>query len=239
MENLTVICKSSWRPPLRLENVSRSLSISELQKTLLTQYSSVCSMKFRVCSSNKPLQLYQTLSEITHNGLCMVQALLPLNGGKGGFGNNLRSNKGNKQKKKPTEDSKAFSKDLKTGVRIKDLNRLQKASEVLQKQQEHSQEAKEKLDKKQAKLKKAIEYYEGILNGKSNEKFKDTDFLDEADNVMQNLRDKMEVVFELLDSEEWESDWESDEEKSEKLNDDKPVEEKTKPKFATFFDDSD
>lgn len=176
---------------------------------------------FVVKNTNKPLDIISRVLSLV--------AVYPLKGGKGGFGANLRS----KKTKNPKNDSRNYYRDLKTGARIRDLERLKLASEILLKQSTKKQEEKQEVDRKKEKLRKTIEYYERILEGKSTDqtKFEDTEFLDATDKLMEDLRETMDLALQSLE-EESDSDSEDEEVPEEPKA-------KEKPKFAKFFDDSD
>lgn len=177
--------------------------------------------KFIVKNTNKPLD---TLSQVIS-----LVAVYPLKGGKGGFGANLRS----KKTKHPKNESRNYYRDLKTGARVRDLERLKLASEILLKQATKKHEEKQETEKKKEKLRKTIEYYERILEGKSTDqtRFEDTEFLDVTDKLMEDLRETMDLALQSLEEES-----ESDSDSEEPPEKPKP---KEKPKFAKFFDDSD
>lgn len=194
---------------------------------------------FIIKDTNKAFESYELLSDIAQNDYTIyVQARFPIKGGKGGFGANLRSSK--KQPKTTTSVSKTYYKDLKTDVKVKDLIKLKKAREILQNQANQTSEEKEAMNHRKEKLHKTIEYYESILTGKSTNqhKFNDTDFLETVDQVMLDLRDKMEVALQLEESEDYDSDWETSDEIKSGVKLSKP-EAKERPKFTKFFDDDD
>lgn len=177
--------------------------------------------KFIVKNTNKPLD---TLSQVIS-----LVAVYPLKGGKGGFGANLRA----KKTKNPKNESRNYYRDLKTGARVRDLERLKLASEILLKQATKKHEEKLETEQKKEKLRKTIEYYERILEGKSTDqtRFEDTEFLDVTDKLMEDLRETIDLALQSLEEES-----ESDSDSEEPPEKPKP---KEKPKFAKFFDDSD
>lgn len=205
-------------------------------------------------NTNKPLSTYSTVKEIKGpSGVVSINARIGVLGGKGGFGANLRANKtkSGRQPKRETKDSKTYYKDLKTGVKVKDINRLKKAYDVLSTQEVLEEQEKEQMQLRKKKLQKAIAYYESMLDGSgaAQERFQDTEFLDELDDVMMEMRDSVNKALNLeCESDNWESDWESSD------DDQKVPQEETregtskdetnkvankKPRFASFFDDDD
>ena len=89
-----------------------------------------------------------------------------------------------------------------------------------------------------------------MLNGSvaSQERFRDTEFLDELDDVMMEVRNSVNSALNLdTESDDWESDWESSDEeqdtpqegasKDQASGKTKQANAKSKPKFASFFDE--
>lgn len=185
---------------------------------------------FLIKNTNKPLDSVSSLASIT-----TLQAVFSLRGGKGGFGANLRAKKA-KNSKNQTQ-SRTYYKDLKTGAKLKDLQRLKLAVEILLKKSALEQEERQEVECKKEKLRKSIEYYESILEGKSTDgtKFEDTEFLEVTDKLMNDLRDNMVISLQSLEVDS-DSDWESESETPVEQPKEKPT---GKPKFAKFFDESD
>lgn len=233
-------------PQFKINTEDECLSVENVINELNKWYSRYnLQPKYVMASTNRDLLNYQTLEEIGWGReVVNINARVPVLGGKGGFGANLRATKGRsgRQPKRDTKDSKTYYKDLKTGVKTKDINRLKKAYEIMLRQENQSAEDKERTKQKKEKLAKAISYYESVLNGSvvSNERFQDTEFLDELDGVIMDLRSSMNSALEL-DSEGSESDWESSDdeqlEPKEGSSKDQAQPLKTKPKFASFFDE--
>ncbi|CUM47099.1 unnamed protein product [Debaryomyces fabryi] len=242
-------------PNYRIEDYSGDISVDELVKRLDGYYERFqLRPRYVVGCTNKPLCRDNTIDDIKGmNGVTKINAFVSVLGGKGGFGANLRANKGRsgRQPKRETKDPKTYYKDLKTGVKTKDINKLKKAYEALNEQNGQMDKDKERLQQKKEKLQKAIGYYESVLNGNtaSQERFQDTEFLDELDDVMMEVRNSVNSALNLESESDdnWESDWESSGEEqdepqegsskdlaSEKTN---TINAKPKPKFASFFDE--
>lgn len=246
-------------PNYRIEDYDSNMSMDTLVKRLDEYY-----MKFQLYPryvlecTNKPLCRDSSVESLTGiNGMTRINAYVGVLGGKGGFGANLRANKSRsgRQPKRETKDSKTYYKDLKTGVKTRDIAKLKKAYDALNEQNGQAEQDKEKFQQKKEKLQKAIGYYESVLNGSvaSQERFQDTEFLDELDDVMMEVRNSVNSALNLdTESDDWESDWESsnDEQdtpqegaskdqapKNQASDTTKPANVKPKPKFASFFDE--
>lgn len=240
-------------PNFRIEDYDGDISVDELVKRLDGYYERFqLRPRYVMGSTNKPLCRDSTIEDIKA-GVTKINAFVGVLGGKGGFGANLRANKGRsgKQPKRESKDSKTYYKDLKTGVKTKDINRLKKAYEALNEKNGEMDKDKERFQQKKEKLQKAIGYYESVLNGSaaSQERFQDTEFLDELDDVMMEVRNSVNSALNLRseNDDEWESDWESSSEDQDEPQVGSPKDHqsrrtetmnaKPKPKFASFFDE--
>lgn len=240
----------------RLESDTDGFSMSTLVQRLDEYYIRFhLHPRYVLANTNKPLTRYSMVEDFMGaNGVVLVNAFVSVPGGKGGFGANLRANKSRsgKQPKRETKGSKTYYKDLKTGVKTRDINTLKKAYDALNGQDENAEKEMERLQQKKEKLQKAIVYYESVLDGSvaSNERFSNTMFLEELDDVMVEVREGVRDALNLeSECDGWESDWESSgddqvetQEGSSKDQDTGKKESakaKPKPKFASFFDEDD
>lgn len=241
-------------PNHRIEDYDSDISMDALVKRLDEFY-----RKFQLYPryvlecTNKPLCRDSTIEGLKGmDGVTRISAYVGVLGGKGGFGANLRANKSRsgRQPKRETKDSKTYYKDLKTGVKTRDIAKLKKAYDALNELNGQAEQDKEKFQEKKEKLQKAIGYYESVLNGSvaSQERFQDTEFLDELDDVMMEVRNSVNSALNLdTESDDWESDWESSDEeqdtpqegasKDQASGKTKQANAKSKPKFASFFDE--
>lgn len=241
-------------PNYRIEDYDSDISMDELVKRLDEYYRKFQLWpRYALECTNKPLCRDNTVESLKGvNGVARINAYVGVLGGKGGFGANLRANKSRsgRQPKRETKDSKTYYKDLKTGVKTRDIAKLKKAYDALNEQNGRVEQDKERLQQKKEKLQKAIGYYESVLNGSvaSQERFQDTEFLDELDDVMMEVKNSVNSALNLdTESDDWESDWESSDEqqdtpqegasKDQASGKDQAASTKSKPKFASFFDE--
>lgn len=171
-------------------------------------------------ASNKELRTRELLENY-----CTVNISMKLAGGKGGFGSNLRSTK------TKGSSSKTYYRDLKTGATVGDLERLKKAKEILE---EHSFTSKQETDRKKEKLAKSIEYYQSLLDSNNKKHLSEDNqkLLEEVDEILEEMKDSMNIA--LFSDDERSSESDDDEEEDDELMKEEMV--TKEPSYKHFFD---
>lgn len=145
-------------PNCRIEDYNSNISTDVLVKRLDEYYRKYqLYPRYVLACTNRPICRDSTIGSLMGvNGVTRINACVGVLGGKGGFGANLRANKGRsgRQPKRETKDSKTYYKDLKTGVKTKDIAKLKKAYDALNEKNGNAEKDIEKFQQKKEKLQK-------------------------------------------------------------------------------------
>lgn len=163
-----------------------------------------------------------TMREVTYKSRSIVSALIvhPLLGGKGGFGANLK-----REGKNANPTSRTYYRDHRTGATVQDIERLRRARALLEKDELQQREL---VERRREKLRKAIEYYEGLTSGQSTR----------ADVDLEGVDEVMDELHERLAGSASDADADTDDLASELASDlaSDLASEGPAPEFASFYD---
>ncbi|CDK28957.1 unnamed protein product [Kuraishia capsulata CBS 1993] len=183
---------------------------------------------------------YSKVSDLTKDaGYVNLHLRLPLCGGKGGLGTTLRLQGGKMGKKKNSREGDYKNLD---GIRLKIIAKMKRMDELIRSLPEQE---RERVRMKKEKLRKLVDMdVEKLVNDRAG-KFDDTKYIEDAEKIMEDIKNDVDLLMESDEEDSDDSDDSDDDDDNDR--DDKKDTERTNTgpsssrnsKFAAFYDDED